>query len=158
MNFETLNLRERPEFAETCAAWVYGEWGCQRAESCFQKVLTYLNSAGPDSDLLECRIAVNGAKPLGMACLKRVEHPDRPDLSPWLGSVYVHPLFRGRKISYNLIADIERQAAEVYGYRECHLQTAIPKFYERLGWAVIDRVRDTMGLNADGWFLMKKAL
>ncbi|MCB9981241.1 MAG: GNAT family N-acetyltransferase [Rhodospirillales bacterium] len=159
MDYQLVRLSQEPHFAETCAAWVYGEWRCQRKEASYPKVLAYLQSAGqPESDLFECWVAVQDWRPLGMACLKRVEHVDRLDLSPWLGSVYVHPEFRGGGLAHALIAQVERQAVEEYGAKECYLQTGIPAFYVDAGWEDIGRVRDTRGLNKDGWVLMRKSL
>ena len=46
----------------------------------------------------------------------------RPELSPWLGGVYVVPTSRGRDVASALVRALSGRAAE-FGVRDLHLYT-----------------------------------
>jgi len=74
--------------------------------------------------------------PIGMASL-RLNDGIRPDLSPWLGSVYVDPPYRRNGVAASLVNEIHSIAQEV-GFEVIYLLTyenTLPKWYARLGWA-----------------------
>ena len=91
-----------------------------------------------------------------MIRLKKDDHPDRPDLSPWLGTLYVHSFHRKQGLAACLCRWVEDRARNDYGFRQIYLFTHnAEKFYERLGWARIGDVRDPMGLGPPEALMMK---
>lgn len=80
-------------------------------------------------------VALNNDQPVGMACL-RITDGIRPNISPWLGSLVVDPVYRGNKIGEQLITEI-KQLSRIYDFKTLHLlafDPTIPNWYARLGW------------------------
>ena len=62
----------------------------------------------------------------------------RPDLSPWLASLFVVPKHRGRGYGRRLAAHCVDQAQSL-GFSTLYLYTHThPEFYAALGWRVIE--------------------
>lgn len=81
-------------------------------------------------------VLLDDDKPIGTACLSVMDLDTRPDLSPWLASVYVVPEARRRGHAAQLVRTVERIAI-ARGHRTLWLFTweAAP-LYARLGWLV----------------------
>ncbi|MBA2655007.1 MAG: GNAT family N-acetyltransferase [Gammaproteobacteria bacterium] len=80
-------------------------------------------------------VALSEQTPVGMASL-RINDGIRPDLEPWLGSLVVHPKYRGSRVGERLIKAIEQEAL-ARGYEKLYLlafDATIPNWYSRLGW------------------------
>jgi predicted N-acetyltransferase YhbS len=83
-------------------------------------------------------VAFSAGQPVGMACLRETDGI-RPGIAPWLGSLVVHPEFRGYKIGETLIEAIKIQA-RLLNYKNLYLlafDQTIPNWYEKLGWHLI---------------------
>ena len=77
---------------------------------------------------------------LGQAHTKGLE--TRPDLTPWLVSVYVVPEYRRRGIA-SLLVRHAMQAAQRLGVENLYLYTdtdGAEALYRRLGWQVVERL------------------
>jgi GNAT superfamily N-acetyltransferase len=130
-----VTLAERPDLVATVASWQWREWGRprgRRLESVTHEVeglVTAIDEAG--------FVLLNDETPLGTACLTALDLDTRPDLSPWLASVFVEPDHRGRGHATRLIRAVER-AAGTLGHAELWLFTAtsVP-LYRQLGWQVV---------------------
>jgi N-acetylglutamate synthase-like GNAT family acetyltransferase len=69
-------------------------------------------------------------------CSLRVNDGIREDLSPWLGSLVVHPEYQRQGIAVKLI-DAIKQTAKSLNYKELFLLTfdpTLPEYYAKLGW------------------------
>jgi len=74
----------------------------------------------------------------GMASL-RENDGIQPTLTPWLGSLVVHPKYRNRKVGENIIEAIRKQA-KIFGFKNLYLlafDSTIPDWYRKLGWQKI---------------------
>lgn len=83
-------------------------------------------------------VALHDDKPIGMVCL-RENDGIRPLDTPWLGSLVVHPNYRGYKLGECLITAV-KQEAKTLGHQILYLlafDRTIPKWYKRLGWTHI---------------------
>lgn len=72
-------------------------------------------------------------------CSLRPNDGIRPELTPWLASLYVEPDFRGQGIAVKLIKDITQKAKSL-GYHALYLlafDEALPNWYEKQGWQKI---------------------
>ena len=75
---------------------------------------------------------------LGTSALRVHDHPDRKDLSPWLGGMYVEPHARRRGIGAALVRVVEQKAVELNVPR-LHLFThGQERFYTGLGWNYLE--------------------
>ena len=73
----------------------------------------------------------------GSASLTADDLASRPDLSPWLSSVYVAPEWRGRGLGSALARHVVARAAAL-GVPRLYLCTEHSRsLYERLGWRVV---------------------
>ena len=83
-------------------------------------------------------IALQDDKPIGMACLRETDGI-RPGVTPWLGSLVVHPEHRKNKIGEMLIDKIKLEA-KLFNFQSLYLlafDPTIPDWYKRLGWRLI---------------------
>lgn len=84
-------------------------------------------------------VAVLNGKPIGMASL-RENDGIREDLTPWLGSLIVHPDYRRQGVGEELINLVKDRARQM-GFEKLYLlalDPGIPEWYKRLGWTYID--------------------
>ena len=64
-----------------------------------------------------------------------------PELSPWVGGVYVIPAARGRGVASALIGHVMSRAEE-FGIRDLYLYTnGAEGLYLKLGWRVLSERR-----------------
>ena len=103
-------------------------------EKAKQKLLAHLNS----DKMPMAFVAIYDNQPIGMACL-RENDGIREGTSPWLGSLVVHPNYRGRKLGELLINAVKYEAKK-FGHLILYLlafDPTIPEWYEKLGWEYI---------------------
>ena len=80
------------------------------------------------------RLALDGATPVGMASLVQQDLTTRPELTPWLASVFVAPHARQRGIGGQLVRAVVADA-KALGVPRLYLITPDRMaFYRRLGW------------------------
>lgn len=160
INFTIVPLSLNPGFADACAAWSYGQWGCQSNQSLMEKIERYRNSASNGRGELPLTwVAISNDRPAGMISLKDKDHPDYTDLPLWLGSLFVHPEYRGQGMAHAMIETLEAETLKIYGAGTLHLFTAnAAKLYETHGFRHVAKIRSFNGLHPDGNFLMKKDL
>jgi len=127
-------LADHPEFVPALARGLLEQWrfvgGEQTLESRTARLRAHLNR-----DLLPIAwVAHADGQPLGTAALRVHDLESRPDLTPWLGGVYVAPPYRRQGIGAALCAAVE-QKAQALGYGELFLFTLDKQaWYAALGW------------------------
>jgi GNAT superfamily N-acetyltransferase len=86
-------------------------------------------------------VAFEGNQVLGTSALKPQDLDIRPQLTPWLGGMFVLPQHRGRGIGALLVSKTIAEARRL-GLTQLYLWTpASESLYARHGWAVIERTR-----------------
>lgn len=135
-----LDLKEAREHLEPLARWHQDEWSRynpgETLKGRIERMHTYLAPAFIPSMYL----ALDG-RLLGSAAVVARDMDIRPDLMPWLASVYVAPEFRGRGIGSRLVNHVVAQA-RASGVETLYLFTPDQRaFYERLGWALFEEGR-----------------
>ena len=128
-----VSLAERPDLIDAVAYWQWQEWGRARGRrlaSVQRDILPLAKQHSPEAGF----VLLDGDIPAGTACLTLEDLDTRPDLSPWLASVFVDPAYRGRGHATALVRAVE-QAAIARRYATLWLFTwdAAP-LYARLGW------------------------
>jgi GNAT superfamily N-acetyltransferase len=82
----------------------------------------------------ETFVLFDGDRPVGTAGLMRSDLKCRPDLTSWLGGLYVEPAFRGRGHATALVRQVEDFArAVLVPVLWLHTRSA-ERLYLRLGW------------------------
>ena len=82
----------------------------------------------------------------------------RPALTPWLATLFVHPVMRQRGIAPQLMAAAERAAAQS-GHAMLHLWTPheelVGGLYCKLGWEVVEAFEDGFDDYPRAWVMRK---
>jgi len=147
-------LADHPEHLPAVARWVHGKWGhlapgrtVEQIEAAFA---TRLNRDRIPLTL----IALEGEQLLGTASIYLQDMSTRPELTPWMASVFVAPEQRGRGIGSALVQAIEAQARGL-GVARLYLFTPDKqRFYARLGWSPLEWTE----YRAERVLIMRKAL
>jgi GNAT superfamily N-acetyltransferase len=132
-------LADHPEFIETLAPLVAEHWRPiltqETIESRTAKFRTHLNYDTPPI----AWVAHSGAQVFGTAALRVHDLPDRDNLTPWLGGVYVIPEFRNRGIGAALCSAVEQKAKEILSISKLYLFTLDKQiWYGNLGWSMFE--------------------
>lgn len=132
-------LAECPQIIPALAELWFNELGKEWIPNAsVEKAISTYQGHANAHDLPLTFVAFVLGKPVAMASL-RVNDGIREDLTPWLGSVIVHPDYRKQKIGERLIEKVKSQAANL-SYSKLYLlalDKTIPTWYQRLGWRPI---------------------
>jgi GNAT superfamily N-acetyltransferase len=121
--------RDLPIFA----SWLWMKWGQFRGRPP-SRTLAYVTSWTAGQDLPFGYAAYLDGLPAGIAGVVRDDLEPRPDLTPWLASVFVRPDARGRGIASALV-EANADEARRRGHTTLWLHTPDQqKLYARLGW------------------------
>jgi GNAT superfamily N-acetyltransferase len=135
------------------ASWLWLQWGRRRGRSPARS-LARVQAMAHGRRLPFGYCAYLAGLPAGFACCVAEDLDTRPDLSPWLASVFVRPDARGQGIASAVVTAVAEEAKR-RGYPELYLFTPDQEsLYARLGWVELGRDRD---LDED-ITLMKRAL
>ncbi len=135
-------LADRPELVPIIARWYFNEWGHREPGNSFERTCERLKGKlNRDKLPIPVIAAEEDGTLLGTAQLKLREMDIFPEREIWLGSVYVTPAARGRKIATALVEKIASLAIELH-VQELWLQTAAADggLYKRLGWEIFERL------------------
>lgn len=146
-DLEIYPLYQKPKFAQTCAAWGFGEWGAHMTNSSLEdNVAAYKKRTVESNNIPLTWIGTINEKIVGMISLDEHDHDDHKDLSPWLASMYIHPTFRKNGYATQLIQHLHTEAKKL-GYNHLYLFTPdAMKLYEKNGWKITGKVRDPRGI------------
>ena len=130
---EITYLPRDPELVRTIAGWHQDTWGQLTGRGLETRIEEF-------REQLESReipltvVAFAEGRPAGTASLLIHDMDTHPDLSPWLGSVFVPPQFRRRGIGERLCRRVMAEA-ERLGVGTLYLFTEDrAPFYQRMGW------------------------
>lgn len=159
-DFDVMDLADRPRYRDIIAWHQWHQWGKAKAQKFAdrQTVIT-LNSARFDNwhhAFIACEKDVEGPEGfLGTASLAQYDIDTRPDLTPWLASVYTMEAARHRGVGRKLVSMVE-DLARSKGVETLWLYTPDKQhFYTHMGWEPVEPYIDKAG---DTNTIMKKAL
>lgn len=136
---EIVYLADYPQFAPVVAGWVFEQWGRHRPGASLERVLNRVEGEKNIDHIPVCLLALEAGKPVGTAALRVRDMDTRPEMNPWLGSVYVVPERRRQGVGSALVAAVETEARRL-GVRQLYLFTPDrEKFYAWLGWKISER-------------------
>jgi len=137
VDFKIVYLADHPKFVPVCASWAFDTWGRYNPSYTLNKRIDSFTQHCNKNVIPLTILALNqAAVPIGMASL-RANDGIRPDLAPWLGSVFVDRSYRGRGIGASLVHEIHNIADQL-GFKVIYLLTyedTLPNWYAGLGWA-----------------------
>ncbi len=123
-----------PQHIPTVAQWHQSEWQHISPHlSTKLRIATYSNYLSQPT-IPCCILATDGNTPLGSVSLVQSDMETRPELSPWLASLFVHPDWRQQGIATQLILHIQA-IAKLCNIKRLYLFTPDQQeFYARRGW------------------------
>ena len=131
-------LVDCPQNLPQVASWIFGEWGHLTEGVTIEKVAAKLQThLHPDAIPLTLVASLNQL-PVGTASLMFEDMSSRPDLSPWLASVFVLPEYRKQGIGSMLVRAAEDLSKKLSVQKLYLFTPDQEQFYARLGWLVID--------------------
>lgn len=132
-------LRDCPDFLPQVARWIWDEWRHLLTQESLAEFESWFRLGGRGDGLPTTLVWIEAGTPVATVSLENDDMELRPDLSPWLASLYVTPAWRGRGLGRALVAAAENAARE-REVRELFLYTpAQESFYGALGWEVLER-------------------
>lgn len=132
-------LADCPHYIPTLAAWHYAQWG-ELNPAKDQEVRTdgfdsHLQKRGIPTTFVACE----GDELLGSASLVDSDLDIRPELTPWLASVFVAPAARNQGVGTMLVQRVMQEAREL-GVPQLYLFTLDrERLYAGLGWQLVER-------------------
>jgi GNAT superfamily N-acetyltransferase len=145
-------LADHPDAVPTLARWHHEQWRHLNPGDTIEQRIVRLQAHLDKRQIPTTFVALSPLDPqtdktapgtvLGSASLIAHDMDTRPDLSPWLASVFVAPEHRGQGVGTALIRRVI-QEAETLGTENLYLFTTPDKrgFYARLDWELIDHTR-----------------
>lgn len=132
-----IDLRDARHHLETLACWHHEQWSeYNEGESLQQRIERMTDYLG-DSYIPSTFIAIDDIL-LGSAAIVDNDMQTRPELSPWLASVYVNPARRNLGIGSKLVKHV-MSTASTNQIDELYLFTPDrTAFYLNLGWEIVD--------------------
>lgn len=138
---EIVTTAARPDLIAIISPWLWREWGIRRGRTQAQVAASMAARVAPQGPE-QTFVLLDDGRPAATASFVHHDLDLRPDLTPWLASVFVHPDFRGRGHVAPVIRAVEA-SARAAGIATLYLDTntAAP-LYARLGWVVFDESKD----------------
>jgi GNAT superfamily N-acetyltransferase len=128
-------LVDVPYYLHVVASWVFREW-C-REDGSVEKVLSRYKQRLSRGRIPLTLVALRDGTPVGIISLVLDELPTRPDLFPWLGSLYVVPGYRGNGIGRLLVRRAEFIAQELGVGMLFVFTDSLGDLCEKEGWVYI---------------------
>jgi predicted N-acetyltransferase YhbS len=133
-------LADHMHWAPLLARWHHREWGGLLPDWTAEHALAELQSHSGRTGIPTTLIACDGDELLGSVSLVPEDAPGLADATPWLASLYVAPVHRGRGIGSALVRRAVAEAARL-GVARLHLYTPHHEdFYRALGWQPMARL------------------
>lgn len=138
-NTDIRRLPDAPDDISTVANWLYDEWGHfvegRTLSTAHEKVRQSLGA----NDLPLTLVYYLDGKPIGTAGIDTDDMSTRPELTPWMVSVYVETNHRKKGVGTALCERIREEFIRL-GIKTAYLFTPDQEnLYSRLGWKTFSR-------------------
>ena len=141
MHLQFQNLAQRQEYIPLVIRWWHSVWS-ERMGSDFRSLEIHLHRLLKRKDFPVHMLALQDEQPVAIAVMKLHELEKLfPKRRYWLGSVFVEPSCRGRKLGSS-ITQYRVELAQSRGLPHLHLQTQNLSggLYTSLGWKPLERL------------------
>ncbi len=134
-----LNLKDKPEHLLPLARWHHAEWSYLNPLRSFDQRVQEMQEDLEGKVIPTTFVAEDDGELLGSACILADDMSSHPELTPWLASVYVNEIHRGKGIGSTLVKRVMQHAQE-NGVKRLYLYTPDQEqMYARLGWQLYSR-------------------
>jgi GNAT superfamily N-acetyltransferase len=132
-------LADRRDLVPIVAGWHYEEWGLGHPGGSPEMWTDTLRGQLGRDSIPIAWVALLDGRPVGSVKLIEQDMATRPELSPWLSSLYVVEEHRGEGIASKLI-DVCEEAARALGHETIYLYTTTAEgIYVKAGWETVIR-------------------
>jgi GNAT superfamily N-acetyltransferase len=140
MSIKISPLHGCPYLAPVVAQWHFDEWGHLYPGGTVHGWLDHVRTRMNTDRIPMTVVALDDRdEPIGTAALTEHDMETHPELSPWLGGVYVIPTARRCGVASALVRYLMGSAANL-GIRDLYLHTSGANgLYRRLGWRALSR-------------------
>lgn len=136
-HMKIIDLRQSPHHLTTLADWHHKQWSEYNEDESLQQRIERMHSYLDNQIIPSTYIAVDDDTLLGSAAIVECDMDTRPDLTPWLASVYVREDLRSKGIGRQLVEHVMHTSYN-NGIEQLYLFTPDSAgFYQKLGWQVI---------------------
>jgi GNAT superfamily N-acetyltransferase len=136
-----VTVAERPDLVRITAHWIWQAFGDPAIDTP-ATIEAHVEGCTARSGPEQCFVLLDRGEPAGTASLIHSDLPERPELTPWLASVYVAPRFRRRGHAGRLVRAVE-EAARGAAVPALYLFTRNAEpLYAGLGWQVVGPALD----------------
>lgn len=147
-------LADHSAVIPTLTQWIHEEWSYLHPERTYADVEALISEGSNKGDIPISLVAMDKGKVIGWAALKENDFKARPELSPWLGGLYVDKRYRKNGVGTKLVQEIERLSAQLGETRLFLVTDDAEAFYAELGWSVRERT-ESQGFSV---IVMEKAV
>ncbi len=131
-------LADYPQYLSIIAFWNYREWHIGKQS--FDEIIDRYKQRLQKERVPTTLFAMEDTMPVGSVSIKENDLLERPDLNPWLASLYVLGDYRGRDIGRRLLRAGEKSAHDA-GISRLYLFThTAAGLYEKEGWVFMESV------------------
>ena len=134
-------LADHRDHIPRLAEWLHAQWGYLHENDSVERRAARLESRATRGGIPVTFVAVEGEALLGSASLVQDDLETRPELAPWLASVFVAPEHRGRGVASALVRRVVDEARNSEVSRLYLWTTDQERLYARLGWEPVERLR-----------------
>lgn len=135
-NFDYIG--QYPQHIPTIAQWHQDQWQHISPHLTTSLRIKEYSAYANGPAIPSCILAFIDNQPAGSASLVTSDMETRPDLSPWLASVFVSPQFRGHGIATQLIEKCLSDARQLNIKSVYLFTTDQMHFYQRRGWKLLE--------------------
>lgn len=139
-------LCNNKEYVETVANWIYSEFVLEAEKS--SKKLEDIIEHFKNTNLTIFPItfiAIINNECVGTISIFENDLKNQNELTPWLASLYVSPVYRGQGIGEKLISKVQ-EVVKDRGFKILYLRTEhTSHYYRRLGWEYVYQTYDEKG-------------
>ena len=136
---EILNLVDVPYCLEEISEWHHNEWGYLNPGRTLAARIERMQEHLEGKDIPTTFVAITD-RVIGSAALVVSDMPERPELTPWLASVFVDPQARKHGAGRALVHRVMQHAKHI-GIKTLYLYTPDREhFYAHMGWQTLEKL------------------
>lgn len=134
-----VNLIEQPQYLEQICRWHHAEWSYLNPGKTLETRIKKMHEHLEGNSIPATYLAVTD-QVIGSASIVVSDMPERPELTPWLASVFVAPDARKKGAGRAVVLKVMQHARET-GVKTLYLYTPDREhFYQHMGWQTIEKL------------------
>lgn len=135
-----LNLIDRPDCLEEICSWHHEEWNYLNPGRSLEARIVGMREHIKGNVMPATHVAEVEGKIVGSASIVESDMPERPELTPWLASVFVDATARKKGVGRAVVLRVMQHAREA-GIKTLYLYTPDREhFYKFMGWQTIEKL------------------